>query len=144
MRLTLTLILIALTSLTALSACDQKSADNTAQAAVEAPEITVEALSAIVEKKDAVTIVDANGAETRAKNGIIPGAVLMKGDNDTSVLPASKDHGLVFYCGSEQCASAPKAAAAALAAGYKDVKVLKVGIKGWVAAGKKTEPAPEG
>lgn len=122
-------------------ACDSKTsapaATETAANAV-APAITVEELSTKIEKKE-VTVCDANSEETRKKHGVIPGAVLMSNYEDMSALPEDKNASLVFYCGSEKCSAAPKAATKALSAGYKDVKVLKVGIKGWVSAGKTTD-----
>lgn len=47
-----------------------------------------------------VHIYDANVPETRAKFGIIPGAVLLSSDNnyDISILPQGKASELVFYC----------------------------------------------
>lgn len=146
MRLMKVCVVMAMLAATALVGCDKKDAAQapTAEATAEAPEVTVEQLSKMLDEKAPVTVVDANGAKTRADKGIIPGAVLMKDGEDTGCLPEEKDKGLVFYCGSEHCSSAPKAAAAAMKAGYKDVKVLKAGIKGWVEAGKKTDPAPKG
>lgn len=47
-----------------------------------------------------VHIYDANVETTRAKFGVIPGAVLLNSDDnyDLSVLPADKSAKLVFYC----------------------------------------------
>jgi hypothetical protein len=47
-----------------------------------------------------VHIYDANGADTRDRFGVIPGAVLLDSDDsyDLSVLPPSKSSKLVFYC----------------------------------------------
>jgi hypothetical protein len=45
--------------------------------------------------------VDANGEEYRKENGKVPGAILLassRGYDAKSVLPASKDTPLVFYC----------------------------------------------
>lgn len=52
------------------------------------------------EAKTAPGIYDANGAGTRAKFGVIPGAKLLDSDGnyDLSVLPHSKDAKIVFYC----------------------------------------------
>jgi rhodanese-related sulfurtransferase len=81
--------------------------------------------------------VDANGANTREKYGVLPGAVLLSGsDYQTSELPDDKGKKLVFYCGSKACTAAPKAAKVAKEAGYKDVNVMRDGIRGWVKAGK--------
>ena len=49
----------------------------------------------------AVTVLDANGADFRAKEGIIPGAVLLSNHKSYDVaaeLPPQKDARLVFYC----------------------------------------------
>src|SRR5207245_7650683 len=59
------------------------------------------------------TAVDANGAETRQKYGVIPGAVLLShyGDYDiTKELPTDHAQKLVFYCANEQCMASHKAA----------------------------------
>jgi hypothetical protein len=52
----------------------------------------------------AVTVLDANGADFRAREGIIPGAVVLSGYKTYGVaaeLPAAKDAPLVFYCADE-------------------------------------------
>ena len=49
----------------------------------------------------AVTLLDANGSDFRAKEGVIPGAVLLSSYKAYDVegeLPARKDARLVFYC----------------------------------------------
>jgi len=53
------------------------------------------------ESRVPVTLLDANDAEFRAKNGVIPGARLLSsfdGYDVTKELPAAKDAPLVFYC----------------------------------------------
>ena len=47
-----------------------------------------------------VTFVDANTADYRKENGIIPGAILLASSSkyETSVLPQDKATALVFYC----------------------------------------------
>ena len=82
--------------------------------------------------------VDANGAATRKRHGVIPGAVLLS-DYETFLpreLPADRSKGLVFYCANEHCGASEEAAARAVTAGYRDVKVLPAGILGWASAGK--------
>ena len=85
-------------------------------------------------------IFDANSAETRAKNGTIPGAVLLTSSStyDLKELPPAKDTSLVFYCASTMCSASEGAAKRAVEAGYTHVAVLPDGIKGWKAAGQKT------
>ena len=64
--------------------------------------IHVDDLVALQQSPDAkVTIVDANGAEFRAREGIVPGAVLLSNYKTYEVekeLPPRKDARLVFYC----------------------------------------------
>lgn len=85
-------------------------------------------------------VYDANGDETRQKDGIIPGAKLLPG-LDYSVakeLPTDKSADLVFYCGSPKCMASHSAAGRAVSAGYTHVSVMADGIQGWKAAGQKT------
>ena len=49
----------------------------------------------------AVTVLDANAPDFRAREGVIPGAVLLSNDRTYDVakeLPPRKDAQLVFYC----------------------------------------------
>ena len=91
------------------------------------------------EKK--VTVVDANGTETRTSTGYIPGAVLLSNSEgfDAAELPADKNATLAFYCGSPMCTAAPVAAKKAVELGYTNVVVYAGGIKGWVDAGMPVE-----
>ena len=93
-------------------------------------------------KDKAAKIFDANSAVTRAKNGTIPGAVLLTSSSsyDLKELPAAKDASLVFYCASTMCSASEGPAKRAVEAGYTHVAVLPDGIKGWKAAGQKTVP----
>jgi rhodanese-related sulfurtransferase len=92
-------------------------------------------------KTKAITPVDANGKETRAKMGVIPGARLLTSSTQFAAteLPASKDSKLVFYCANTRCQASHQAAQRAVDFGYTDVSVLPDGIKGWVDAGQATE-----
>ena len=64
--------------------------------------IHVDDLVALRESPDASpTVLDANGADFRAREGIIPGAVLLSNYKTYDVakeLPPRKDARLVFYC----------------------------------------------
>ena len=104
-------------------------------------QISIEQLAAAMKAHQNITIVDANGPETRAKFGVIPGAVLLSNYNTytpTAELPADKNQVLVFYCGSTLCTAAPQAAQKAADAGYVNVYVMHAGIKGWTAAKQPT------
>jgi rhodanese-related sulfurtransferase len=112
--------------------------------AVEAPGavkvVSVGDVAEFVRSKSA-TIVDANGSDTRTELGVIPGATLLSNYRSYafSELPAEKSTKLVFYCGGKMCRASDGAAARASEAGYKDVSVLRDGIKGWRSAGQPTE-----
>jgi rhodanese-related sulfurtransferase len=90
------------------------------------------------DKKVAFAVFDANGKDTRQKEGVIPTAVLLPSasEYDLAVLPKDKATPVVFYCANEKCTASHTAAKRALGAGYNDVAVLSAGISGWVKAGK--------
>jgi len=112
-----------------------------AEAATATPnEVTLAAVHTMV-TDGAVTPVDANGAETRAEFGTLPGAIMLDTDDVASVLPEDTDTDLVFYCSSQRCSAAPRAAEAAIEAGYTNVHVMRDGIRGWVDAGYETQAA---
>ncbi len=64
--------------------------------------IHVDDLAAQIDAPErAVTVLDANGADFRAREGVIPGAVLLSNHKTYDVateLPPRKDARLVFYC----------------------------------------------
>jgi rhodanese-related sulfurtransferase len=92
---------------------------------------------AIAAKK--VAIVDVNGDDSY-KEGHIPGALLFEGKEKLAKqLPADKGTLVVAYCGGPSCNAYKAAAKAAEGLGYTNVKHLSVGIRGWRAAGEKTE-----
>ncbi len=101
--------------------------------------ITVPELAKLTTAKQA-TVIDANDNAFRAKNGVIPGAILLTSSSEFALteLPAKKDAKVVFYCASDKCGASHGAAKKALGAGYTDVAVLPEGLKGWKAAGQKT------
>lgn len=89
-----------------------------------------------------VVPVDTNGTKTRARLGVIPGAVLLSDYElfGLSELPADKAKTLAFYCANAQCTASHEAARRARFAGYTNVQVMDAGIAGWVAAGKRVRP----
>lgn len=117
---------------------DAPSHGTQAESAVR--EVSVAEVAAYVERKNA-TIVDANNAETRQTQGVVPGALLLSNSHDYPLneLPPAKDTKLVFYCGGTMCRASDSAAKRAAAAGYADVSVMRAGIRGWKDAGKPTE-----
>ena len=126
----------------AMVGCDKGGASD-GNAPAEDPhaaftDVSVDEVDKMMTDKKCV-VVDANSGDTREKYGTVPGAVLLTSYEKyaTSELPSDKSTKLVFYCGSEACSAAPKAAKLAKEAGYNDVAVMRAGIKGWVKAGKK-------
>lgn len=130
--------------------CNQHSSEpnpSEKAAKVEAtplPERSVTAVAAALKDKSAV-VVDANGAETREKFGVVPGALLLSDHRNYALteLPRDKSQELVFYCGGTQCRASDTAATRAASAGYAKVSVMRDGIKGWVSAGLATTGAPK-
>ncbi len=142
----------------ALCACDKgKEAPAEAAAAPEAEkpatptaakadphdefnQLTPDEVEKMLAKSDCVAV-DVNSDETRKEHGMVPGAVKLANYKELKEgeLPDEKSTKLVFYCGSEKCSAAPKAATLAKKAGYEDVNVMAAGIKGWAKAGKDIE-----
>ena len=122
--------------------------ENTTAAASQKPtvkQVTVEQLASIRKDKKAV-VLDANQADFRAKNGVIPDAKLLSSAvkyDAAKELPQAKDQKLVFYCANEKCTASKTAAERAIEAGYTDVNVLPVGLQGWKSAGQPTSKIPQ-
>lgn len=98
--------------------------------------LSVSEVAAILAAQEQATICDANTVDTRAKLGVIPGAVLLSNYRDYAVseLPADRGRRLIFYCYNPMCSSAAEAARKAIAGGYTDVTIMPDGIQGWVGA----------
>ncbi|MDP3275446.1 MAG: rhodanese-like domain-containing protein [Deltaproteobacteria bacterium] len=99
-------IAAAMSVLALSAACSRKSdaATPTSGTAAEQamPELTVDALSAMIERHETVAIFDANGRE-RYEEGHIPGARHVGHDRLTAQnLPADHSTPLVFYCYNER------------------------------------------
>ncbi len=58
-----------------------------------------------------------------------------------SELPADPGTPLVFYCSNRMCRKAPNAARRAHRMGYRNVRVMTAGIRGWLGAALPTERA---
>lgn len=123
--------------LTILAAACSKSDAPAKQDEAKLPMLTVDQ----VDKDLAANAqaVDANGDDTRKKMGVVPGAILLKGDDAVAQLPNDKSKELVFYCANTHCGASHEAAHKAVLAGWTNVKVMPEGIAGWVAAGKKVQ-----
>ena len=123
---------------TEAKADDNKADEKKADAHNAYTDFTPDQVEKMLADKSCV-VVDTNSEATRKKHGMVPGAVQLTSYNEykANELPDDKATKLVFYCGGKKCSAAPKAAKLAVDAGYKDVNVMRDGIKGWVAAGKK-------
>ncbi len=118
-------------------ACD---GDGQHQAKAMTPmKATVADVASWTKSKSAIPV-DANGKETRASQGVIPGAVLLTSSStyDVKELPADKSSKLVFYCANQKCSASEAAAKRAMENGYTNVAVLPEGIAGWKQAGQPT------
>lgn len=109
------------------------------QASVEPKKVTVAELASLTKDKKA-TPIDANSKQTREKDGVIPGAVMLTSSSQYELkeLPADKASKLVFYCANQKCGASHAAAKRAMENGYTDVAVLPDGIAGWKSAGQAT------
>lgn len=105
----------------------------------EFADVSIKEVKALSESKQAV-IIDVNGTESYDK-GRVPGALNYDTIKDklASALPADKNTLIVAYCGSPKCKAYKEAAEAAEKLGYKNVKHMSAGIKGWKDAGEKLE-----
>lgn len=107
--------------------------------AAEFADVSIKEVKALAESKKAV-ILDVNGTESYQK-GRVPTALDFEAVKDklASALPADKDTPIIAYCGSPKCKAYKEAAEAAQKLGYKNVKHMSAGIKGWKEAGEKLE-----
>ena len=143
---TLTLALSLLAVGCGSSGAGPNEAPAPAAPTVAVKELEVPAVAALLAEHRA-TIVDVNGASTRAQYGIVPGARLLSSSSRFDVaaeLPADKASALIFYCANSECGASHSAAERAAMAGYSDVSVMPAGIAGWKEAGQATEVAPQG
>ena len=104
--------------------------------------VTVSDVVRLLRAAKKAQLVDANSEETRAKLGVIPGALLLTSAtrfDPVRELPEAKDKPLVFYCANAQCKASQVAAERALANGFTDVSVLPAGVVGWKQSGQKTQ-----
>jgi len=124
----------------------QGAAPNTTAKMMKIGKVSAARLSALLKDSSKagteIYVYDVNSSKTRAKMGVIPGATLLSSAALYEVdkeLPTDKGAGLVFYCSNTYCNASKGAAMRAMRAGYYNVAVLPVGIKGWSEAGLPTE-----
>src|SRR5579884_2677288 len=81
-------------------------------------QVTIQQVAEL-QKANKATLVDANGSDFRAKNGVIPGAVLLTSASayePAKELPQDKSRKLVFYCANTHCGASHAAAEKAVTA----------------------------
>lgn len=100
--------------------------------------ISPTALRSLVEEQR-VTVIDVNSRESWNRAHVPGAANLDPVEYKANDLPKDKDAAIVFYCSNSFCRKAPNAAKRARALGYKDVRVMSAGIKGWEAKALPTE-----
>ena len=120
-----------------------KDANPASSTEASPPEISVEDASKALQS--GAVAVDANSASTREKHGTVPNAIMLTSSSkyELSQLPADKAKDLIFYCSSTYCTASDSAAERASANGYKNVHIMREGIKGWKGAGKATAQYPK-
>jgi rhodanese-related sulfurtransferase len=108
--------------------------------------VTSEELKALVDDNPpGLFVIDARSAEeyqeVHIKNALsIP---LSKLEKDATLLPASKDARLVFYCNGIKCGKSGKSATIAIANGYRNVSVYADGMPVWEEKGYSIYAGPD-
>ena len=94
----------------------------------------VEKLVALGPEKGNFTLVDSRPLP-RYQDGFIPGAINIPYpafDKNLDKLPADKNRLIVFYCAGITCTMSPKSLEKAEQLGYKNVRVYREGLPGWL------------
>lgn len=88
-----------------------------------------------------VTAIDVNSRQSFAA-AHVPGAVHLDPlGYSGSDLPPDREALLIFYCSNAFCRKAPHAARRAKQMGYRNVRVMSAGIRGWLEADLPTDRA---
>ncbi len=122
--------------LAAFLACAVAATGITTAAEAEFPDISINELDkAIKDPKIVVVVIDVNGTAS-FKSGHIPTAIdfQAKGKDLAKHMPEDKKVLVVPYCGGPKCSAYKRAAKAAKALGYVNVKHLSAGKSGWLDA----------
>lgn len=106
-------------------------------AAVTYADVSLADLKKAIDDKK-ITLLDNNGTESFTK-GHLPGAIDYAASKDAlaKALPSDKAALIVAYCGGPKCGAWKKAAEAATALGYTNVKHFAGGLSGWTESGEK-------
>lgn len=107
--------------------------------------ISAQELAGLIDSGKSPIIFDVRTAETRRKEGIIPGSIGAHPDEISQVATQyARDVEIIIYC---SCPNEVTAAGAALhlkRAGFKKIRPLQGGIEAWALAGRPVEAAPPG
>jgi rhodanese-related sulfurtransferase len=99
--------------------------------------ISVAELAAMIDAGNFPVILDVRSAATRARDGIIPGALpAHPQDSHTGLMDFDRDAEIVVYCACPNEASAATAAQHLRKAGFRKIRPLLGGVDAWVAAGR--------
>ena len=102
--------------------------------------ISVSELIAMIDAGDIPIILDVRSAATRARDGIIPGALAAHPqDSHPDLLDFDRDAEIVVYCACPNEASAATAAQHLRKAGFRKIRPLLGGVDAWVGAGRSLE-----
>ena len=99
--------------------------------------ISVDELTAMIDAGNIPVILDVRSAATRARDGIIPGALAAHPqDSDAGLMDFDRDAEIVVYCACPNEASAATAAQHLRKAGFRKIRPLLGGVDAWVGAGR--------
>ena len=98
--------------------------------------ISVPELAELIESERAPTILDVRSAESRQRDGTIPGAIHWSGEPGTAVGDeVTRDDEIVVFCACPNEVSAARVARGLRLAGFRRVRPLHGGIDAWIDAG---------
>jgi rhodanese-related sulfurtransferase len=98
--------------------------------------ISVPELVALIESEAAPTILDVRTAESRVRDGTIPGSIHWSGETGTTVSDdVARDAEIVVFCACPNEVSAARVARGLRLAGFRRVRPLHGGIDAWISAG---------
>jgi membrane protein DedA with SNARE-associated domain/rhodanese-related sulfurtransferase len=102
--------------------------------------ISVEELVGLIDGGEKPVIFDVRSAESRQRDGIIPGAIGARSDEISRVAAQyAHDADIIIYCSCPNEASAAVAALHLKRAGFKRIRPLLGGIEAWTKAGRPVE-----
>jgi membrane protein DedA with SNARE-associated domain/rhodanese-related sulfurtransferase len=98
--------------------------------------ISVDELIAMIDGGNVPVILDVRSADSRARDGIIPGALPAHAEDIQSLLDFDRDSEIVIYCACPNEATAATAALHLRKAGFRKIRPLLGGVDAWVGAGR--------